>query len=152
MDGRGDHGGPVAIIGVACRFPGARDPAEFHDLAVTGRRMFQPAAALPGRPLRAALLDDWTVAPDTQSDYFGAVLPGHGQSDTAQSDMAQLDSGRLDPGPVLKLATEMAALALTDAGLREAAGNSRTGLIIASSVPGLSDLVSSQLGLAASGP
>src|SRR5258707_3206898 len=124
MDGRGDPGEPVAIIGVACRFPGARDPAEFHDLAVTGRRMFQPAAALPGRPLRAALLDDWTVPPDTHSDYFGAAQPGHGQSD-----MAQLDSEQLDLGPVLKLATEMAALALTDAGLREAAWNSRTGLI-----------------------
>jgi enediyne polyketide synthase len=53
---------------------------------------------------------------------------------------------------VEKLATEMTALALTDAGLREAAGNSRTGMIIASTVPGLSDLASSQLGFAASGP
>jgi enediyne polyketide synthase len=152
MDGRGDHGEPVAIIGVACRFPGARDPAEFHDLNVTGRRMFQPAAALPGRPLRAALLDDWTVPPDTHSDYFGQAQPGPGQPDGARLDLAQLDLGQLDPGPVLKLATEMTALALTDAGLREAAGNSRTGLIIASSVPGLSDLVSGQLGLAPSGP
>ncbi len=164
MDGRGDHGEPAAIIGMACRFPGARDPAEFHDLAVTGRRMFQPAAALPGRPLRAALLDDWTVPPDTQGDYFGAAQPGHRPPDMPQagmvqsgmaqleSGMAQLDVGQLDPGPVLKLATEMAALALTDAGLREAAGNSRTGLIIASSVPGLSELAGGQLGLAASGP
>ena len=46
MDGRGNHGESVAIIGIACRFPGARDPAEFHDLAVAGRGMFQPAAAL----------------------------------------------------------------------------------------------------------
>ncbi len=61
MDGRGDHGESVAIIGIACRFPGARDPAEFHDLAVAGRGMFQPAAALPGRPLRAAVLEDWNV-------------------------------------------------------------------------------------------
>ena len=61
MDGRGDHGESVAIIGMACRFPGARDPAEFHDLAVAGRDMFQPVAALPGRPLRAAVLDDWSV-------------------------------------------------------------------------------------------
>jgi acyl transferase domain-containing protein len=45
MDGRGNHGESVAIIGMACRFPGARDPAEFHDLAVAGRGMFQPAAA-----------------------------------------------------------------------------------------------------------
>ena len=51
-----------------------------------------------------------------------------------------------------KLATEMTALALTDAGLREAAGHSRTGMIIASTAPGLGDLVSSQLGFAASGP
>ncbi|HEY2285804.1 MAG TPA: beta-ketoacyl synthase N-terminal-like domain-containing protein, partial [Streptosporangiaceae bacterium] len=157
MDGRGDHGEPVAIIGIACRFPGARDPAEFHDLAVTGRQMFQPAVALPGRPLRAALLDDWTVPPVTHGDCFGAAQSGPGQSDMAQSDMAQLDVaqldvGQLDPGLVLKLATEMAALALTDAGLRAAAGSSRTGLIIASSMPGLSDLVSGQLGLAASGP
>jgi hypothetical protein len=49
MDGREDHGESVAIIGMACRFPGARDPAEIHDLAVAGRGMFQPAAALPGR-------------------------------------------------------------------------------------------------------
>jgi Beta-ketoacyl synthase, N-terminal domain len=46
MDGRGDHGESVAIIGIACRFPGARDPAEFHDLAVAGRRMF--AGAMSG--------------------------------------------------------------------------------------------------------
>jgi enediyne polyketide synthase len=53
---------------------------------------------------------------------------------------------------VQKLATEMTALALTDAGLREAAGHSRTGMIIASTALGLGDLVSSQLGFAASGP
>ncbi|MGD0239844.1 MAG: beta-ketoacyl synthase N-terminal-like domain-containing protein [Streptosporangiaceae bacterium] len=39
MDGWGDHGEPVAIIGIACRFPGARDPAQFHELALAGRRM-----------------------------------------------------------------------------------------------------------------
>jgi hypothetical protein len=41
MDNRGDYGGAVAIIGVACRFPGAADPAEYHDLTVAGRRMFR---------------------------------------------------------------------------------------------------------------
>jgi hypothetical protein len=45
MDGRGDRGEPVTIIGMACRFPGARDLAEFHDLAVAGRDMFQPVDA-----------------------------------------------------------------------------------------------------------
>ncbi len=141
MDGRGDYGEPVAVIGIACRFPGARDPAEFHDLAVTGRRMFQPCAALPGRPLRAAMLDDWAAPPETHSDW-PAGAPG----------AYRLGLEQFDLGPVQKLATEMTALALADAGLREAAGNSRTGMIIASSAPGLCDLVSSQFGFAASGP
>ena len=74
MDGRGDHGEPVAIIGMACRFPGARDPAEFHDLAVAGRRMFSPAAALPGRPLRAAVLDDCTVPQVAAGDLWPGEL------------------------------------------------------------------------------
>src|SRR5260370_6424155 len=136
MDGRGDRGGRVAIIGMACRFPGARDPAEFHDLAVAGRRMFGPAAVLPGRQLRAALLDDWTIPPVPADDpLFGDLEPG-----------------RQDLGPVQKLATEMTALALTDAGLREAAGASRTGLIIASSAAGGCGLVRGQFRVAAGGP
>src|SRR6266702_4286462 len=143
MDGRGDHGESVAIIGVACRFPGARDPAEFHELAVAGRRMFQPATALPGRPLRAAMLDDWTVPQVAGGDS----LPGG-----LGSEQVNLGPEQLDLGPVQKLATEMTALALTDAGLREAAGNSRTGLMIASTAPGLCDLVRGQFGFAAGGP
>src|SRR4029077_3721001 len=134
MDGRGDHGESVAIIGIACRFPGARDPAEFHDLAVAGRGMFQPAAALPGRPLRAAVLDDWNVPQIPADDFLtGALSPQ-------------------DLGPVRKLAAEMTALALTDAGLRDVAGTCRTGLIIASSVPGLGDQVREEFGFAARGP
>ena len=93
--------------------------------------MFQPTGALPGRPLRAAMLDDWVAPPEAHGDY--------------------LRPEQLDLGPVQKLATEMTALALTDAGLREAAGNSRTGMIIASTAPGLCDLVSGQFGFGASG-
>jgi len=126
----------VAIIGMACRFPGARDPAEFHDLSAAGRSMFQLAAGLPGRPLRAALLDDWPVPQIPADDpLFG-----------------DLELGPQDLGPVQKLAAEMTALALTDAGLREAAGTSRTGLIIASSTPGLCELVREELGFARRGP
>jgi enediyne polyketide synthase len=134
MDGRGDgvdqgHGvGPVAIIGMACRFPGARDPAELHDLGVAARRRFQPAAGLPGRPLRAALLDDGTVPPVSFGDP------------------------ELDLGPVQKLATETTALALADAGLLDATATTRTGLIIASVAPGVSELVRAEFGIAAGLP
>jgi len=100
MDNRGDHGGAVAIIGVACRFPGAADPAEYHDLTVTGRRMFRLVEGSPGRPLYAAPLDDW-VRPVSFGD----------PEESAQ-----------DTGPVQKLAVETAALALADAGLRDVAG------------------------------
>jgi enediyne polyketide synthase len=134
MDSRGDRfnqGGPVAIIGMACRYSGARDPAEFHDLAVADRRSFQLVAGLPGRPLHAALLDDWTVP----AISFG-----------------ELELGPPDPGPVQKLAAEMTALALTDAGLRLATGTTRTGLIIASVTPGLCDLVRQDFGFAAGAP
>ena len=131
MDGRGDRGESVAIIGMACRFPGARDPAEFHDLAVAGRDMFQPVAALPGRPLRAAVLDDWGAPQIADDPVTGGLWP--------------------DVGPVRKLAAEMTALALTDAGLREVAGACRTGLIIASSVPELGEQVREEFGFPARG-
>jgi 3-oxoacyl-(acyl-carrier-protein) synthase len=116
---------------MACRFPGARDLAEFHDLAVAGRDMSQPVDALPGRPLRAAVLDDWSAPQIADDPVTGGLWP--------------------DVGPVRKLAAEMTALALTDAGLREMAGTCRTGLIIASSVPGLGEQVREEFGFPACG-
>jgi enediyne polyketide synthase len=129
MDGQGDHGGSVAIIGMACRFPGASDPAGFHCLTVAAQPRFGPVTGWPGGELHAALLDDWAAGPASLGD------PGPAAPE--------------DAGPVSKLAAEMTALALSDAGLREVAGSSRTGLVIASAVPELSGLVAGELGLAA---
>jgi len=43
---------PVAIVGAALRFPGAADPASFHDLTVAGRRTFRElAGAVPRQRL-----------------------------------------------------------------------------------------------------
>jgi enediyne polyketide synthase len=123
MDNR-DDGGPVAIIGVACRFPGAAEPAEFHDLTVAGRRVFRPVTGGPGGPMHAALLDDW-VRPGS----FG-------------------DPGGQDTGPVQKLAAETTALALADAGVRDRPWG-RTGVFIASSAAGVGGLVREQFGFAA---
>ena len=64
---------------MACRFPGARDSAEFYDLAVAGRDMFQPVAALPGRPLRAAVLDDWSAPRMRAAEEAGPSAPGPGR-------------------------------------------------------------------------
>jgi enediyne polyketide synthase len=102
MDSRGEPGEAIAIVGIACQFPGARDPAELHDLTMAGDRMFRPVPGLPTTPGRAALLDGWAVE-------FGEAP---------------------DPGPVHKLATETVAQAIADAGRRDS--GQRTGLIIAS--------------------
>ena len=85
MDGQGDHGGSVAIIGMACRFPGASDPAGFHRLTVTAQPRFGPVFGWPGGELHAALVDDWAPAP--------ASLEEHGP-------------GAEDTGPLRKLAAE----------------------------------------------
>ena len=66
---------PVAIVGVALRFPGAFDPLSFHDLTLSGRRLFQlgygsggggisPGHALAAQAAAAAIADarldrDW---------------------------------------------------------------------------------------------
>ena len=142
MDDRADHGGAVAIIGLACRFPGAAEPAEFHELIVAGRRLFRPVSG-GAPPLHAALLDDWSAGPGSFDD------PGARVQDT---------------GPVQKLAAETTALALADAGLRDLAGmlpepaarrhgaggrRSRTGLIIASAAAGVCEQVREQFGFPA---
>jgi len=102
MDGRRDQGGPIAVIGIACRFPGARDPAEFHDLTVAGLRLFRPVSGtVPGRARHAALLDDWKAT--------------RASSGTAEP-------GSRDPVPIQRLAAETTALALADAGIPSAAG------------------------------
>jgi acyl transferase domain-containing protein len=116
---------PVAIVGAALRFPGAVDPASYHEITSTGRRMFRelawaavdperrsrnaawPLFSLDGVPLRAALLDDG--APDC-----------------------------LDAGPAGRGSDALAALtttaALTDVPAAGLTAASRIGAIIAGSL------------------
>ena len=124
MDNRRDHGGPVAIIGVACRFPGAAEPAEFHDLTVAGRRMFRPVAD----GLQAALLDDW-ARPEAGTQDTGPVQKLAAET-TA---LALADAGFRERRP--------------GCGPPTRAG--RFGLFLASSVAGVGGLVREQFGFAA---
>jgi hypothetical protein len=86
-------GQAVAIAGAALRFPGASDPASFHDLTVTGRRMFRELAAvaddrLPSgrvprgapagrRATLAALLDDGVPAFGRDDELTGGITARH---------------------------------------------------------------------------
>ncbi|HXO25575.1 MAG TPA: beta-ketoacyl synthase N-terminal-like domain-containing protein, partial [Streptosporangiaceae bacterium] len=151
MDNRGDYGGPVAIIGVACRFPGAAEPAEFHDLTVAGQRMFRSAAGA----LQAALLDDW-ARPEAGMADTGPVQklaaettalaladagfrdvadpwPGAGGLLRGANGIRHGEGGPLEGGP-----------------LREPGGRGgRAGLSLASSVPGVGSFVREQFGFGA---
>jgi len=120
MGNRGDRGGPVAIIGMACRFPGAAEPAEFHDLTVAGRRMFRPVAD----GLRAALLDDW-----------------------ARPEAGRRDTGPVQKLAAETTALALADAGFRDvAGIR--LGEGRSGLFLASSA-GVDGVVREQFGFAA---
>jgi enediyne polyketide synthase len=122
MDNRGDHGGRVAIIGVACQFPGAAEPIEFHDLTVAGRRMFRPVAD----GLQAAVLDDW-ARPEAGTQDTGPVQKLAAET----SALALADAGFRDV-----------------AGMR-LGGGGRCGLFLASSAAGVGALVGEQFGFAA---
>jgi enediyne polyketide synthase len=79
---------PVAIAGAALRFPGAADPASFHELTVTGQRMFRefsrPAdggASHGGpagrRPALAALLEDERRSLGRDDELTGGITARH---------------------------------------------------------------------------
>src|ERR1700677_3749590 len=148
---------PIAIVGAALRFPGAADPAAFHELTVTGRRMFQDithiaaelgitrlgdsAPGSAGHLPHAALLDDEAIPepgtappPDTPAE-----LPGITHVDRVTARYL--------------LAADAGAAALADvpvAGRPSQPG--RTGVIIADTAkPGVPDVagwVRGRLGLA----
>src|SRR5579859_4074107 len=104
----------------AGRFPGAAEPAVFHDLTVAGRRMFRPVAD----GLQAALLDDW-----------------------ARPEAGRRDTGPVQKLAAETTALALADAGLRDvAGIR--LGEGRSGLFLASSA-GVDGVVREQFGFAA---
>ena len=123
----------LAVVGLACRFPDADDPAGLLDVVLTGRRSFRriPAGRVdlaeyyhPDRAIsdatystRAALIEDWrfdAAAFGVSADAYQAADPAHW------------------------LALETAARALAAAGLPAGTGldRDRTGVIIGNTLAG----------------
>jgi hypothetical protein len=114
MDTRGDQGEAIAIVGIACQFAGARDPAELHHLTMAGDRMFRPVPGLPGW---AALLDGQPVQLGEMPDPG----PVHKlATETAAQALSHGGRGRHGAGPLET--------------------GQRTGLIIASTVADLCEV------------
>ena len=96
---------PVAIVGAACRFPGAPDLAAFRELLARGGD-----AVTRGRP------DGLYVDAETEADRpFGAYVEGLDRFDAAFFRIAPVEAELLDPQQRMLLETSWAAL--EDAGL-----------------------------------
>ncbi|HEU5416874.1 MAG TPA: beta-ketoacyl synthase N-terminal-like domain-containing protein [Streptosporangiaceae bacterium] len=138
---------PVAVVGLACRFPDADDPATLLDTVLAGRRAFR---RLP--PCRLDLADYYTQDRDGQGQHEAAGRPDDGSRDTIYSTRAGLIEGwqfdreafRIPASayaaadPAHWLALETAARALAAAGFPGGSGldRDRIGVIIGNTLTG----------------
>ena len=124
---------PVAIVGVACRYPDASSPAELWENVLSGRRAFR---RIPDERLR--LEDYWSpdpAAPDKFYSRKAAVIEGF-EFDRVKYKIAGSTYRTTDMTHWLALDT--AARALEDAGFPEGDGLPKTGtcVIIGNSLTG----------------
>jgi len=124
---------PVAVVGLACRFPDADDPAALLDTALTGRRAFR---RLP--PARLSLDDYHRPDPATSDATYAsrAALIEGWRFDCAAFGVEPAVYAASDPAHWLAL--ETAARALAAAGLPAGAGlnRDRTGVILGNTLAG----------------
>ena len=121
----------IAVVGMACRFPGGADLAAFRELLAAGRD-----AVTRGRP------DDLEVDPGTrEAAPFGAYLRDLDRFDAGFFGIAPVEAKLMDPQHRLLLETSWEAL--EDAGLdAEDLRGSRTGVYAGISTNDYRDFVS----------
>src|SRR5215472_7214962 len=123
----------IAVVGLACRFPDADDPAALLDVVLTGRRSFR---RLP--PGRIDLVDyyqpDRSVSDATYSTRAGVLEGWQFEAEAFDVEPAAF----LASDPAHWLALETAARALAAAGLPAGTGldRDRTGVIIGNTLAG----------------
>jgi enediyne polyketide synthase len=123
----------IAVVGLACRYPGARNAAEFWENVLAQRAAFR---RLPAE--RLSLADYYSkdrTAPDRTYAKSAAVLEGY-EFDRARF---RISGDSFRSGDMAHwLALETAADALADAGFAEAAGLPRetTGVFVGNTLTG----------------
>jgi enediyne polyketide synthase len=125
--------GPIAIVGMGCRFPDADDPATLLDLVLTGRRAFR---RLP--PSRLELTDYYSAdraTPDATYSARAALLEGW-QFDLGAFGVPAAVYQAADPAQWLALETTARALAAAGFVMGEGLTRSRTGVIIGNTLTG----------------
>ena len=124
---------PLAVVGLACRFPDSDDPAALLDVVLTGRRSFRRLP--PGRiDLAEYYQSDRSVSDATYSTR-AALIEGWRFEPAA---FGVDDAAYATADPAHWLALETAARALSAAGLPAGTGldRDRTGVIIGNTLAG----------------
>lgn len=117
----------IAIVGVACRFPGARDFDGYSRLLAEGRCAFEPVTREEAEHAYARGIDstdpDWvgSCAPLADAEFFDAELFGYSVRSAQMMD------------PQQRVAMQCAYAALEDAAILPAAVDHAVGLYLASS-------------------
>ena len=124
---------PIAVVGLACRFPDADDAAALFQVITTGRRAFR---RIP--PCRVDLADYYSsnpATPDATYSTRAALIEGW-QFDRAAFGISQ--ATYLSTDPAHWLALETAARALASAGFAGGTGlpKERTGVFIGNTLTG----------------
>jgi acyl transferase domain-containing protein/acyl carrier protein/SAM-dependent methyltransferase len=118
---------PIAVIGMACRFPGAADPAAFWGLLRTGRSAFREIT--PDRWDINAWYDSDATKPGKMNARRAGLLERIDQFDAEFFGVSPREATQMDPQQ--RLALELTWEALEDGGIRpDALRGSRTGLFV----------------------
>ena len=106
------RGDPIAIVGMACRFPGAEDLDSFWRLLIEGKNAVTEIVPGSGNGRMAALFPDEV---QNEACRFGAFVEGIEQFDAGFFRISPAEAQMLDPQQRMML--EMSWLALEDAGM-----------------------------------
>lgn len=109
----GMSGEPIAIVGMACKFPGAEDLDAFWRLLVEGKNAVVENAPGPGEGRFAEIFGDTIIEND--ACRFGAFVDDIDKFDAGFFRISPVEADLLDPQQRMML--EMCWLALEDAGI-----------------------------------
>lgn len=128
---------PIAVIGMGCRFPGAKNPESFWQLLHDGIDMISEVP--PDRWPKQAFYNADPSAPGKSISYWGGFLDNVDQFDPFFFGISPIEAKHMDPQQRLLL--ELSYEALDDAGqMKENIDGSDTGVFIGISVNEYSQL------------
>ncbi|GAB5522531.1 MAG: type I polyketide synthase [Roseivirga sp.] len=122
---------PIAIVGMSCRFPGAKDPQAFWRMLKAGEDKISEVPA--DRWPREAFYDPDPAVPGKAISYWGGFLENIDQFDPFFFGISPIEAKHMDPQQ--RLLMELSYEALEDAGFeKEGLDGTRTGVFIGVSV------------------